>query len=211
MAATRTATRGLAVYSTYRYASNPVIGARASLPGCLQLARAQRGTTRCSESLHRRSRAGTSQKHLTKWPPGSLSQAAGRLPRAVSLSQLSGHCAPALNKDLPAHSPLIPSCLMIGHHFSASAFCNWPSASGVCRSRGKISSPRSASRDRTAGSAKACTVASLSRLIMSFGVPFGAIDGADADPRKVSSAVGGCFCEVATDVVAWQSDEARSS
>jgi hypothetical protein len=35
---------------------------------------------------------------------------------------------------------------MIGHHFSALAFCNAPSASGVCRPRGKTSTPRSASR-----------------------------------------------------------------
>jgi hypothetical protein len=34
------------------------------------------------------------------------------------------------------HSALMPAALMIGHHFSISAFCNLPSASGVCRSRG---------------------------------------------------------------------------
>jgi hypothetical protein len=44
---------------------------------------------------------------------------------------------------------------MIGHHFLASAFCNAPRASGVCCSRGKTSLPRSASRDRTTGSASA--------------------------------------------------------
>ena len=38
---------------------------------------------------------------------------------------------------------------MIGHHLSASAFCNALSASGVCRSRGTISSPKSARRART--------------------------------------------------------------
>jgi hypothetical protein len=32
----------------------------------------------------------------------------------------------------------MPASLMIGHHFSASAFCKAPSASGVCCSRGKI-------------------------------------------------------------------------
>jgi hypothetical protein len=35
-----------------------------------------------------------------------------------------------------AHSPLMPAALMIGHHFSISAFCNAPSAAGVCSSRG---------------------------------------------------------------------------
>ena len=49
-----------------------------------------------------------------------------------------------------------------------------PSASGVCCSRGKISRPRSASRDRTAGSASASTAAALSLAMMSFGVPLGA-------------------------------------
>ena len=62
-----------------------------------------------------------------------------------------------------AHSALIPASLMIGHYFSASAFTNAPSASGVCCSGGKISWPRSASRDRTAGSASAA--AHLSPLL----------------------------------------------
>jgi hypothetical protein len=38
----------------------------------------------------------------------------------------------------PTHSVLIPNSLMSGHHFLASAFTSAPSASGVCRSRGKI-------------------------------------------------------------------------
>jgi hypothetical protein len=63
---------------------------------------------------------------------------------------------------------------MIGHHFSASAFCNCRAPLGVCRSRGKISSPRSTSRDCSAGSANACTLAALRRSIISFGVRFGA-------------------------------------
>src|SRR6516164_9888909 len=53
------------------------------------------------------------------------------------------------------HSPLIPAALMIGHHFSISAFCSARSASGVCWSRGKISSPRSARRAGTLGSTNA--------------------------------------------------------
>ena len=47
------------------------------------------------------------------------------------------------------HSALIPDSLMIGSHFAASAFTSAPSASGVWRSRGKMSSPRDAKRDRT--------------------------------------------------------------
>jgi hypothetical protein len=75
---------------------------------------------------------------------------------------------------LADHSGLMPNSLMIGHHFSASAFTSAPSASGVCRSRGKTSSPRAASRDRTAGSASASTAAALSLPMMSLGVPLGA-------------------------------------
>src|SRR6516164_2779617 len=60
------------------------------------------------------------------------------------------------------HSPLIPAALMIGHHFSISAFCSARSASGVCWSRGKISWPISASRLRTLASAKASTTDPLS-------------------------------------------------
>jgi hypothetical protein len=63
---------------------------------------------------------------------------------------------------------------MIGHHFSASALTSSPSTSGVCRSRGKISSPDSTRRDRTAGSASVSITALLSLSMMSRGVPFGA-------------------------------------
>jgi len=75
---------------------------------------------------------------------------------------------------LPGHSPLIFAALMMGHHFSMSAFCSAPSASGVCWSRGGISRPSSASRLRTFASAKASTTAALSFWMMSFGVPLGA-------------------------------------
>ena len=69
---------------------------------------------------------------------------------------------------------LMPAALMIGHVLSASAFTSAPSASGVCRSRGKISYPRSTNRDRTAGSVSASTAAALSLLTIPFGVPLGA-------------------------------------
>jgi hypothetical protein len=39
------------------------------------------------------------------------------------------------------HPPLKFVALMIGHHFAISAFWKAASASGVCRSRGKISNP----------------------------------------------------------------------
>lgn len=45
----------------------------------------------------------------------------------------------ALRMTILAHSALIPNCLIIGHHFSASAFTRAPSTSGVCCSRGKTS------------------------------------------------------------------------
>jgi hypothetical protein len=60
--------------------------------------------------------------------------------------------------NLVIHSALIPAAFMIGHHFSASAFCRTASASGVCCSRGKISVPNSEIRDRTSGSASVSTV-----------------------------------------------------
>src|SRR6516164_153434 len=69
------------------------------------------------------------------------------------------------------HSALIPAALMIGHHFSISAFCKARSASGVCWSRGKISRLLSAIRERTDGSASASTTAALSLTTTSFGVP----------------------------------------
>jgi putative ABC transport system substrate-binding protein len=86
-----------------------------------------------------------------------------------------------------AHSALNPASLMIGHHFSASALTNAPSAAGVCCSRGKTSSPRSASRDRTAGSARASTAAALSLPMMSFGVPLGAKRPYHADQETLGN------------------------
>jgi hypothetical protein len=35
-------------------------------------------------------------------------------------------------RDDAAYSPFMPAALMTGHHFSISALCNRPSASGVC-------------------------------------------------------------------------------
>jgi hypothetical protein len=72
------------------------------------------------------------------------------------------------------HSPLMFAALTMGHQRSISAFCRAPSASGVCCSRGKNSSPRSANRRRTAGSAIASTAAAFSLPMMSLGVPLGA-------------------------------------
>src|SRR5262249_52256822 len=74
----------------------------------------------------------------------------------------------------PYHSGAMPAALMRGHHFSTSAFCKAPSASGDCWSDGKISWPSSVSRVRTAGSIKAATTAALSLPTISLGVPFGA-------------------------------------
>src|SRR5262249_28042289 len=72
------------------------------------------------------------------------------------------------------HSGLIPAALMIGHHFSISDFWKVASACGVCRSGGKISPPRSASRDRTVGSAKAAMIDAFSFSRTAPGVCFGA-------------------------------------
>src|SRR5262249_54383117 len=80
---------------------------------------------------------------------------------------------------------LIPNSLMIGHHFSASAFTNAPSASGVCCSRGKTSNPSSASRDRTSGRASASAAAALSLRMISLGVPLGAKSPYQADQESV--------------------------
>ena len=76
---------------------------------------------------------------------------------------------------------------MIGHHFSASALTNALSASGVCCSGGKISWPRSASRDRTARSASASAAAALSLPMMSFGVPLGAKSPYQGDHETAGS------------------------
>jgi hypothetical protein len=58
-------------------------------------------------------------------------------------------------------SALIPSSLIIGHHFAASAFTSASSTSAVCRSRGKTICPISASRDCATGSASASTAAAV--------------------------------------------------
>jgi hypothetical protein len=71
-------------------------------------------------------------------------------------------------------SPLMPAALMIGHHFSISAFCSAPRASGVCCSRDTTSCPIFASCCCTAGSASAVVAAALSLAITLFGVPLGA-------------------------------------
>src|SRR5207245_11266529 len=91
-------------------------------------------------------------------------------------------------KALP-HARLIASALMIGHHFAASAFTRPPSASAVCRSRGKISSPRAIKRDRTAGSASASTAAALSLPMMSFGVFLSAKNPYQADQESAGSLI----------------------
>src|SRR5262249_13771387 len=80
----------------------------------------------------------------------------------------------ALTTAPQPHSALMLAALMIGHHFSISALWKVASASGVCCSRGEISSPRSASRARTAGSAKASTIAAFSLPMTLLGVPLGA-------------------------------------
>src|SRR6516165_7870801 len=71
------------------------------------------------------------------------------------------------------HSALIPAALMIGHHFSISAFWSARSASGVCWSRGKVSCARSANRARIIGSAKASVTAALSLAMIFLGVALG--------------------------------------
>ena len=50
-----------------------------------------------------------------------------------------GACEPyrtGRNRQPKTHSALMFAALMIGHHFSISAFCCTASASGVCLSRG---------------------------------------------------------------------------
>src|SRR4029079_19324737 len=68
----------------------------------------------------------------------------------------------------------MPAALMIGHHFSISAFWKAASPSGVCCARGATSSPNSVNRFWIAEWDNASTVAALSLAMMSFGVPFGA-------------------------------------
>jgi hypothetical protein len=59
---------------------------------------------------------------------------------------LAGHHTRRISPQASDHSLLMFADRMIGHHFSISALCNVPSASGVCCSRGKSSMPRSANR-----------------------------------------------------------------
>jgi Transposase len=51
-------------------------------------------------------------------------------------------CEAVTRPSSQAYSALMFAALMIGHHFSISAFWRARSASGVCCSRGKISCPR---------------------------------------------------------------------
>jgi hypothetical protein len=60
---------------------------------------------------------------------------------------------------------------MIGHHFSISAFCDSPRASGVCWARGKVSCATSARHARIIGSAKALVTAAFNLAMISFGAP----------------------------------------
>src|SRR5262249_8913318 len=69
--------------------------------------------------------------------------------------------------------PLMPAALMMGHHFSISAFWWVASPSGVCCSRGKISCPSSAIRERRFDSDRTACTAALSLVIPSFGAPLG--------------------------------------
>src|SRR6516164_2976207 len=79
------------------------------------------------------------------------------------------------------HSALIPAALMIGHHFSISAFCTAASAAGVCSSRGKSSTPRSANRAPTSSAAKVSTVAAFSLSMIGLGVALGAKNANQAE------------------------------
>jgi len=49
----------------------------------------------------------------------------------ADVSPLDGNSGYDRNQTLRAHSGLIPSSLMIGHHLSASAFRRAPNTSGV--------------------------------------------------------------------------------
>jgi len=60
--------------------------------------------------------------------------------------------------------------LMMGHHFSISAFWKAARNSGVCWSRGGISNSKSAKRARTFVSANAATAAELSLTTTDFDV-----------------------------------------
>src|SRR5215471_12823835 len=74
---------------------------------------------------------------------------------------------------LMSYSALMLADLMIGHHFSISAFWKAPSAAGVCCSRGETSGPSSASRVRTAGVLSTSMTAALSLVTTSLGVSLG--------------------------------------
>src|SRR5262249_17193264 len=112
----------------------------------------------------------------------------------VELEAISKTLTRAVNDLLPAHCARIPAALMIGHHFSISDRCNVPSASGVCCSRGTISSPRADIHWRAAGSARTATTAALSFSIIFFGVPLGAQNALQTEvwnpDNPASSAVG---------------------
>src|SRR5262245_9845253 len=73
-----------------------------------------------------------------------------------------------------SYSTLMPADLMIGHHFSTSPLWNAARPSGVCCSREATSSPRSAKRACTFGSARPCIIAAFSFATISFGVARGA-------------------------------------
>ena len=72
------------------------------------------------------------------------------------------------------HSALTPTSLIIGHHFSIWDFCNARKRLRRPLLGWENLAPRSASRDRSTGSANAWSVAAWSRSTVSFGVPFGA-------------------------------------
>ena len=86
----------------------------------------------------------------SKVPVLRFRHAAGGIRHCAHSRATSCTSSPACGGGSPTHSALRPSSLMIGHHFSASAFCKAASVSGVCCSRGKASYPSSASRDRAA-------------------------------------------------------------
>src|SRR5262245_54106810 len=71
------------------------------------------------------------------------------------------------------HSGLMFAALMTGAHFSISAFCRVPSASGVSCSRDGSSWPSSASRWLTSRAVSALTTAEFSFATISPGVPLG--------------------------------------
>src|SRR5262245_41725500 len=114
---------------------------------------------------------GVGQKNSTRHPTGTPlaemvnpSRPLGQVRNSPGNQTEGDYCACAL----------IPASLMIGHHLSISAFWKPARPSAVCCSREATSSPNSVKRARTAGSARACTIALLSVARTSFGVPLGA-------------------------------------